>query len=105
MSFNCPEHEEDEVLFNKEPWKYFDFGKKTEFNLHYHSLISSNNFSDDTFKEFISGKYMKRSKLNELEIYFDEIEEHVITALIVEVGHLGDLDTNFDYNISILGVL
>jgi hypothetical protein len=96
---------EDEVLFNKESWKYVDFGEKTEFNLHYRSVILPDNFSDDIFKEFISGKHVEHSKLNELEIYFDKIEKDVVTPLIVEVGHLGDLDTNFDYNISILGVL
>ena len=91
MSFDRSEHEDD-FLFNKESWKYFDFGKKTEFNLIYYSTIPPNDFSNDTFKEFISGKHMEHSKLNELEIDFDEIEDHVIFHLIVEVGHLGDLE-------------
>ena len=92
MGFNCPEHEEDEVLFNKELWKYFDFGKKTELKFHYHSAILPNDFSNDTFKEFISGKRMEHMKLNELDIYFYEIDRHVIFHLIVEVGHLDDLE-------------
>jgi hypothetical protein len=105
MVFNCPEHEEDKVLLNKESWKYFDFGKKTEFNFHYHPTILPNNFSNDTFKEFISGKYMEHTKLNELQLFFYRFNTRIIYHLIVEVGHLNDLDFNFDHNISILGVL
>jgi hypothetical protein len=96
MSFNGPEHE-DKVLFNKESWKYFDFGKNTELNLHYYTGISPNDFSNDTFKEFISGKHMAHTKLNELEIYSYGVEQHVIINSIVEVGHLDNLNTNFDY--------
>ena len=104
MFFNYPKHE-DELLFNKESWKYFDFGKKTELKFHYHSAILPNDFSNDTFKEFISGKYMEHPTLNELQISFYRIDKDVIVHLIVEVEHLDDLDTNFDKNISILGVL
>jgi hypothetical protein len=107
MGFSFPFSKVDQhaVFFNKESWNYFNFGKNTEFNVYYRSTISPNDLSSDTFKEFISGKHMENTKLNELQIFFFRIDSRIIFRLIVEVGHLDDLDTNFDHNISILGVL
>jgi hypothetical protein len=81
----------NDFLCDRKSWEYFNFGKKTKLNIHDDSYRLPKNFPISTFKEFISGIFMKHPKLNELEMSRYKVGRDVIFS-IVEVGHL---DTNF----------
>jgi hypothetical protein len=76
-----------EFLCDRESWKYLDFGKKIELSIDSPSNHLPNNFSVDIFEEFISGRYLKHTKLNELNISISEIDRSFLISSIVEVGH------------------
>ena len=70
----------NELLRNRESWKYLDFGKKTELNIYARSYFLPNIFPTDTVKEFISGRYMEHPMLNELQ--FMTIDKRYISSII-----------------------
>uniref|UniRef100_A0A914E224 Uncharacterized protein n=1 Tax=Acrobeloides nanus TaxID=290746 RepID=A0A914E224_9BILA len=71
-------------LFDRGTWKNFDFGEKTELDIDDCSYLMPNNFSIDTFKELISGRYMEHPNLNQLSIGLKQIERSVMFSSIVE---------------------